>query len=171
MNDYYHFRLLDKDAEKDQLETKFLTEFLNAEKIEDDKYKTKVFKKTADNWITNAISEDLKMAEDIRSMLNYTLKEKETLDVKKFAENSIQDKELQENFNEQMEDRGLTENFEIDKKWIEKKLKNRNIKTDTGFSIKGKLTDFEDPMKYNFRKNEKGTFDIVLKNITFYEEK
>lgn len=171
VNDYYHFRLLDKDAEKDQLETKFLTEFLNAEKIEDDKYKTKIFKKTADNWITNAISEDMKMAEDIRSMLNYTLKEKETLDVKKFAENSIQDKELQENFNEQMEDRGLTENFEIDKKWIEKKLKNRNIKTDTGFSIKGKLTDFEDPMKYSFRKNENGTFDIVLKNITFYEEK
>ena len=167
VNDYYHFRLLDKDAEKDQLETKFLTEFLNAEKIEDDKYKTKVFKKTADNWITK----DIKMAEDIRSMLNYTLKEKETLDVKKFAENSIQDKELQESFNEQMEDRGLTENFEIDKKWIEKKLKNRNIKTDTGFSIKGKLTDFEDPMKYSFRKNENGTFDIVLKNITFYEEK
>ena len=111
------------------------------------------------------------MAEDIRSMLNYTLKEKETLDVKKFAENSIQDKELQESFNEHMEDRGLTESFEIDKKWIEKKLKNRNIKTDTGFSIKGKLTDFEDPMKYSFRKNENGTFDIVLKNISFYEEK
>ena len=113
----------------------------------------------------------MKMAEDIRNMLNYTLKEKETIDVKEFAEDSIQDKVLQEKFNEHMGDRGLTESFEIDKKWIEKKLKSRNIKTDTGFSIKGNLTDFEDPMKYSFRKNENGTFDIVLKNISFYEEK
>ncbi len=171
INDYYHFRLLDKDAEKDQLETKFLTDFLNAKKIEDSKYKTKLFKKTTDSWITNAIIEDLKMAEDIRSMLNYTLKEKETVDVKEFAKSSIQDEVLQESFNERMEDRNLTESFEIDKKWVEKKLKNRSIKTDTGFSIKGNLADFEDPMKYSFRRNENGTYDIVLKNISFYEEK
>lgn len=171
INDEYHFRLLDKDAEKDQLETKFLTEFLNAEKIEDSKYKTKVFKKTADNWITNAITEDMKMAEDIRSMLNYTLKEKEEINVEEFVQNNILDSELKESFKEHMEDKGLTENFSVDKKWVEKKLKNRNIKTNTGFSIKGKLTDFEDPMKFSFRKNENGTFDIVLKNISFYEEK
>ena len=171
INDEYHFRLLDKDAEKDQLETKFLTEFLNAEKIEDSKYKTKVFKKTTDSWITNAITEDMKMAEDIRSMLNYTLKEKETVDVKEFAKSSIQDEVLQESFNERMEDRNLTESFEIDKKWVEKKLKSRSIKINTGFSIKGNLADFEDPMKYSFRRNENGTYDIVLKNISFYEEK
>ena len=113
----------------------------------------------------------MKMAEDIRSMLNYTLKEKETVDVKEFAKSSIQDEVLQESFNERMEDRNLTESFEIDKKWVEKKLKNRSIKTDTGFSIKGNLADFKDPMKYSFRRNENGTYDIVLKNISFYEEK
>ena len=72
INDYYHLKLLDKDAEKEQIETKFVTDFLNAKKVEDDKYKTKVFKTTAENWITNAISDDMKKAEDIRSMLNYT---------------------------------------------------------------------------------------------------
>ena len=74
INDYYHLKLLDKDAEKEQIETKFVTDFLNAKKVEDDKYKTKVFKTTAENWITNAISDDMKKAEDIRSILNYTLK-------------------------------------------------------------------------------------------------
>ncbi len=44
-------------------------------KIDDDKYKTKVFKNTAENWITNALSNDIKQAEDVRSILNYTLKE------------------------------------------------------------------------------------------------
>ncbi len=171
INDEYHFKLLDKDAEKEQLETKFVTAFLNAKKIEDDKYKTKVFKTTAENWITNAISDDMKKAEDIRSMLNYTLKEKEEINVEEFVQNNIIDKDLKESFKEHMEDKGLTENFSVDKKWVEKKLKTRSIKTDNGFDIKANLSDFEDPMKYSVRKNENGTFDIVIKNISFYEEK
>ena len=171
INDEYHFKLLDKDAEKEQLETKFVTAFLNAKKIEDDKYKTKVFKTTAENWITNAISDDMKKAEDIRSMLNYTLKEKEEINVEEFVQNNIIDKDLKESFKEHMEDKGLTENFSVDKKWVEKKLKKRSIKTDNGFDIKANLSDFEDPMKYSVRKNENGTFDIVIKNISFYEEK
>ena len=171
INDEYHFKLLDKDAEKEQLETKIVTAFLNAKKIEDDKYKTKVFKTTAENWITNAISDDMKKAEDIRSMLNYTLKEKEEINVEEFVQNNIIDKDLKESFKEHMEDKGLTENFSVDKKWVEKKLKKRSIKTDNGFDIKANLSDFEDPMKYSVRKNENGTFDIVIKNISFYEEK
>ena len=171
INDEYHFKLLDKDAEKEQLETKFVTAFLNAKKIEDDKYKTKVFKTTAENWITNAISDDMKKAEDIRSRLNYALKEKEEINVEEFVQNNIIDKDLKESFKEHMEDKGLTENFSVDKKWVEKKLKKRSIKTDNGFDIKANLSDFEDPMKYSVRKNENGTFDIVIKNISFYEEK
>ena len=50
MNDEYQLRLLDKDAEKAEIESKFITEFLNAERIDDDKYKTKIFKNTAENW-------------------------------------------------------------------------------------------------------------------------
>lgn len=51
-----------------------------------------------------------------------------------------------------MEEKGLVDNFSIDKEWVEKKLKKRSIKTDNGFDIKGNLTDFEDPMKYSMRK-------------------
>ena len=61
--------------------------------------------------------------------------------------------------------------FNIDKKWVEKKLKKRSIKTDNGFDIKGNLVDFEDPMKYSVRQNEDGTVDIVIKNVSFFEEK
>jgi len=171
INDEYHLRLLDKDAEKEELESKFISEFLNAEKIDDDKYKTKVFKNTADNWITNAFSDSIKNAEVVRNALNYTLKEKEEVDVHDFVENNINDDNLKESFKEYMEDKGITESFSIDKKWIEKKLKKRNIRTDNGFDIKGNLEDFEDPMKYSVRENENGTIDIVIKNVTFYEEK
>ncbi len=69
-----------------------------------------------------------------------------------------------------MEEKGLDESFSIDKKWVEKSLK-RSIKTDNGFNIKGNLTDFEDPMKYTVKQNQDGTIDIIIKNVTFYEEK
>ncbi|WP_297131194.1 nucleoid-associated protein [Terrisporobacter sp.] len=173
INDEFHLRLLDKDSEKEDTDKKsrFIEEFLKAEKINDDKYNTKTFKTTADNWITNAMSNNIKKAEDVRSLLHYTLKEKEEVDIDKFVEDSIDDEELKESFKELMVDRGIEANFSIDKKWVEKKLKKRSIKTDNGFDIKGNLVDFEDPMKYSVRQNEDGTVDIVIKNVSFYEEK
>ncbi len=171
INDEYHLKVLDKDAEKEGSESKFVSEFLHAEKIDDDKYKTKVFKNTAENWITNALSSDIKKAEDVRSMLNYTLKEKQEINVQDFIENNIKDEELKESFKEHMEDKGLEESFNIDKKLVEKKIKKRSIRTDNGFDIKGNLSDFEDPMKYSVRQNENGSIDIVIKNVNFYEEK
>lgn len=171
INNEYHFVLVDKDFEKKGLESKFLSEFLCATKIDDDKYKTKVFKNTTENWITNALSKDMKQAEDVRGMLNYSLKEKNDLEVDKFIKDAINDEDLRDSFKEHLKEKGIEDTFSIDKKWIEKKLKNRSIKTDTGFEIKSNYTNFEDNMKYSIRKNENGTFDILIKNITFYEEK
>ncbi|CEQ28103.1 nucleoid-associated protein [Paraclostridium sordellii] len=171
MNDEYHLRLLDKDAEKEELESKFINEFLNAEKIVDDKHKTKVFKNSAETWITNALANDIKQAEDVRSVLNYTLKEKEEIDLEDFVEKSIDNNDLKKSFKEHMEEKGIGSAFNIDKQWVEKKLKKRSIKTDTGFDIKADLNDFEDPMKYSVKQNSDGSIDITIKNVKFYEEK
>lgn len=168
INDEYHLKVLDKVSEKEGIDTKFISEFLNIEKIIDDKYMTKAFKKSADNWITNAIT-DVKEAENVRSGLNYTLKEKSNIDIKDFADRFLQD-DKKESFIELMEEKEI-EKFNIDKDWVEKKVKKRKIKTDNGFSIEGNITTFEDPMRYSIRKNENGTFDIVVKNVCFYEEK
>jgi len=169
INDEWHLKVLDKDSEKYGIDSKFMNEFLNIEKILDDKYMTKAFKKSADNWITNAIT-DVKAAESVRSGLNYTLKEKSSIDIKEFADTYIKDEKKKESFIEFMEEKEI-DKFDIDKDWVNKKVKKRKIKTDNGFSIDANITDFEDPMKYSIRKNENGTFDIVVKNVSFYEEK
>ncbi|EII6798339.1 nucleoid-associated protein [Clostridioides difficile] len=168
MNDEYHLKVLDKDAEKEEANSKFVTEFLNATKVKDDKYKTKVFKALVDAFIANLYS-DMKQGEDVRSILLYMLREKQKLDINEFADKAIKD-DLKDSFKDHVEEKGI-ESFNIDKKWVEKNLKNRHIKTDTGFEIKGKMDDFEDPMKYTVRQNQNGSIDIVIKNVTFYEEK
>ena len=148
-----------------------MTEFLKVEKIKDEKFLTKVFKNTTENWITNAYANDVKEAESIRSILNYNLKETNDVDLDKFIEESIKDEARKESYKELMVEKGVDETFNIDKTWVEKKLKRRSIKTNTGFDIKGLLDDFEDPMKYSFKQNEDGSFDITIKNVEFYEEK
>lgn len=168
MNDEYHLRILDKDAEKEEANSKFVTEFLNATKVKDDKYKTKMFKAFVDAYIANLYS-DMKQGEDVRGMLLYMLREKQKLDINEFAEKAIKE-DLKDSFKDCVEEKGI-ESFNIDKKWVEKNLKNRCIKTDTGFEIKGKMEDFEDFMKYGIRHNGNGTVDIVIKNVNFYDEK
>ncbi len=168
LNDEWHMKVLDKVSEKEGIDTKFTTQFLNIEKILDDKYITKMFKASVDNWITNAIT-DVKEAENVRSGLNYTLKEKSNIDIKEFADTYLQD-DKKGSFKELMDEKEIY-SFNIDKDWVNKKVKKRKIKTDSGFSIDANITDFEDPMKYSIRKNENGTFDIVVKNVCFYEEK
>ena len=171
VNDEYHLRIIDEQTKKEDSPSKFVTEFLDAEVITDDKQRTKVFKNAAETWITNALCTDIKQAEDIRSILNYTLKEKEELDIDEFVEKSIQDKDLKVSFKEHMENKGLEEGFIIDKKWVEKNLKKRYLKTDTGFNIKSDLCNFEDPMKYSVKHNSDGSIDITIKNIKLYEVK
>ncbi|NJJ35298.1 nucleoid-associated protein [Clostridioides difficile] len=169
MNDEYHLRVLDKDAEKEETNSKFVTEFLNATKIKDDKYKTKVFKGLVDAFIANLYS-DMKQGEDVRSILLYMLREKQKLDINEFTEIAIKE-DLKDSFKYHAEEKGLDGSFNIDKKWVEKNLKNRHIKTDTGIEIKGKMDDFEDFMKYGIRHNGNGTVDIIIKNVSFYNEK
>lgn len=168
VNDEWHLRVLDKTAEKTETDSSFVTEFLNCEKVRDEKYLTKVFRNATDNWITNAYGNNLKDAENMRSMLNFVLKEDNNVDVDKFVDECIKDEERKESYRELLEDKKIEGEFSIDKTWVEKKLKRRAIKTNTGFDIKGLLEDFEDPMKYSLRQNQDGTFDITIKNIEFY---
>ncbi len=170
INDEYHLKVLDKDAEKNDTKSTFLEEFLDVEKLEDDKYKTKTFINAANNWITNALCDDIKQAEDARSIMNYMLKENSVMDIDKFTEVAIKDDYCKESFKEHMEDKEIN-HFNIDKNYVEKKLKHRRIKTDNGFDLKANLEDFEDPMKYCVKQNLDGSIDITIKNVKFYEEK
>ena len=60
LNDEWQLQVLDKLAEKQEADSSFVTEFLKVEKVRDEKYLTKVFKNTTENWITNAYASDVK---------------------------------------------------------------------------------------------------------------
>lgn len=170
VNDYWHLEVLDKVSEKEGEDSSFVRDFLKVEKVKDEKYLTKMFKNTTDNWITNAFASDVKKAEDLRSFLNYTLSDSNDISIEKFISEANLDENKEKSYKELMEEKDINEDFVIDKSWIEKKLKRRAIKTSSGFSLRGLSEDFNDPMKFSLVTNEDNTVDIVIKNVEFFEE-
>ncbi len=171
INDDYHLEVLDLDGEKKEVETSWLKEFLNVTTISDEKFNTRMFKKITDNWLSNVMSTDIKKSENIRGYMNHLLKNEDEIDVEKFAEDTLKDEGLKEEFNDIMKERLVDENFVVDKEWVSKNLKKKSITTDSGFVLRGSLEDFDDPMKYSLKQNDDGTFDITIKNINAYEVK
>lgn len=171
VNDEYHLLVLDKKPEKEQLDSDFIQKFLKVSKVADDSYKTKVLKETMDNFIINSFADNVKEGEDIRSVFTQTLKDEMLVTPMEMVESLVDDEYKRNLLIEVLENKinNLDEPVEVNKDWVEKKLKNRSFKTDTGFVLRGKLEDFEDPMKYSLVKNDDGSVNIVLKNIKIFE--
>ncbi|MFN1896571.1 hypothetical protein ACK2FY_00010 [Clostridioides difficile] len=56
--------------------------------------------------VTNALSNDIKQAEDVRSILS-TLREKHEIDINDFVDKTIKDDKLKDSFKEHMEEKVL----------------------------------------------------------------
>ncbi|SFE89750.1 nucleoid-associated protein [Peptostreptococcus sp. D1] len=169
VNDEWHLQILDKVAEKQETDSSFTSEFLKAKKIFDERYQTKTFYETMNNLISNSYPSEIKRAEDIRSILNYCLKEENNINVEKFLDECIDDDYRKQLFKMSIKEKGIEDEFIIDKSYVEKRLKQRKVKTNTGFSIKGFSEYFEDAMKFSIKQNADGTADLIIKNIEFIE--
>lgn len=169
VNDDFNLYVLDKKAEKAESNSTFIDNFLDATKIEDDDYKTKIFKQTTENFITNYFYEDAKQAEEARSYLNYILSNKDTVNPEEFINAIVEDEYKKEIIEEIFTEKNLNEDIALDKTWIEKKTKTITKKLDTGFVLKGKLEDFNDTTKYVVTKNDDGSINLMLKNVRLIE--
>ena len=123
VNDDFNLYVLDKKAEKAESNSTFIDNFLDATKIEDDDYKTKIFKQTTENFITNYFYEDAKQAEEARSYLNYILSNKDTVNPEEFINAIVEDEYKKEIIEEIFTEKNLNEDIALDKTWIEKKQK------------------------------------------------
>ena len=175
LNSEYDLEILDKDSEKNNLKSNFINEFLEAYKIEDDSYKTKIFIASAKVWLSNAYTKDgdikdlIKCDRAIR-VLEHILLNNSVADVKEIADKIFnhEDKELKYNFIERFKKNDISR-FNIDKKVAEKMLNNRNIKTNTGIKISAKLDDIRNNLNFTIKENDEGTYDLIVKNVEFVE--
>lgn len=165
----YDLILLDKQSpsEKDEISLYFKELFLNCELVVDSRDKTKAFKKTTERFIRKHLKDDLDLAQEAREEVIERLQNSIEVDVENFAHDVFGgNSEIKEKYIQQANKVGLGyKSFDIDKGWVEKKMKKRSMKTDTGFEVKGEFENFDDKMKFEMTRNGDGTVNLIIKNI------
>lgn len=156
LNDEYHLRAFGCDT--------FIEKYLDANKVYDDLYKTKMFD-IVTNYILTNYTTDVKECLDSILYRNYKLKESCSIDVDKFIEDMDTNIVVSTALKQELDRHDILGEFKIDKNYIERKLKKRVIKTDTKVEIKANSEDIEDPMKFRLNQNPDGSYDIVIRNV------
>lgn len=157
----YDLVILDKESSEESI----FKEFLKAEIIRDDTYKTRVFINIAQMYIDVGFEKMDKKEAAIKT-LECMLDTTSNMDINKFIDLSGIDRDIKGT----LEKYDIYDSFNIDKKVVEKEFKVRSIKTDTGFVIKNKFNAFKDSSKYKIINNPDGTTDLLIKNIQYFKE-
>lgn len=157
----YDLVILDKEASEESI----FKDFLKAEIIRDDTYKTRVFIDIAQMYIDVGFEKMDKKEAAIRT-LECMLDTTSNMDINKFIDLSGIDRAIKVT----LEKYDIYDSFNTDKKVVEKEFKVRTIKTDTGFVIKNKFNAFRDSSKYRIVNNTDGTTDLLIKNIQYFKE-
>jgi hypothetical protein len=155
---------LDENGEKVRF---FISDFLQATAILDNTDVTRDFRSATEKWIRKNMKEDIGRAIEIRSGLDDQYVNCVEVNITDTVNNVIDSVEERDKFLMKLENAGIDTDkpFELDKKWIEKKFKQKTLKTDTGFTIKGDFDIFDDSSRLEIQYNGDGTVNYIIKQV------
>lgn len=161
LNDEYDLRVIDIEAEKENVKSLFIEEFIKAKNIIDDTYKTMKFISITSSWINSYFNNLASRVENF-NLLSYIMLNTSSIDIEDFSEKLLgNDKEAKEGYIEQLESKDIN-NFNIDKKIAEKRFKNINLKGI--FKFKCGLEEFNNP--HILKIVEDGDkYNLVIKDV------
>ncbi|AEV69653.1 nucleoid-associated protein [Acetivibrio clariflavus] len=146
----------------------FLNTFLGAELVLDSKACTKILKKETEKWVRDKIKEGEPFAEEVRELVNTAIHEEDEIDIEAFSNRIFGKKEeLRDEFVNNLREKGLThEKFEVDREWVEKRLRKIRLKTDDNIEIVIDYELFGNKDKFEIINNPDGTKTVIIKNIS-----
>ncbi len=173
----YDLLVLDKKARKTNIENEeygsnwYMDNYLGCTVVENDRDKTKQFLKVAEKWTQNALNENAEGQEIVRRKLKRWLNEEDSIDLQEFSDEVFQDDAMKENFKTFAKESGVKDKVNLDKQWIEKKLKRTRLKIDRDIDLYINQETYKDSSRFEITKNGDGSINMTLKNITNYIEK
>jgi hypothetical protein len=84
-----------------------------------------------------------------------------------FSEND----DSKEKFVEYIAEQGIAENIDLDKQWIDKKLKRVRLKIDKDIDLYVNEETYNDDSRFEIQRNGDGTINMVIKHVSNYVEK
>ncbi|MEN2774417.1 nucleoid-associated protein [Acetivibrio clariflavus] len=171
LNNDYELVILDNQISKGAEEPValfFLNTFLGAELVLDSKACTKILKKETEKWVRDKIKEGEPFAEEVRELVNTAIHEEDEIDIEAFSNRIFGKKEeLRDEFVNNLREKGLThEKFEVDREWVEKRLRKIRLKTDDNIEIMIDYDLFGNRDKFEIITNPDGTKTVIIKNIS-----
>jgi hypothetical protein len=150
----------------------FIDSYLGCTIIENERDKTKQFLKVAEKWTQNALSENAEGQEIVRREVKKRLREEDSIDLNNFAEEVFkEDESLKRNFRDFAIESGVSETVDLDKQWVEKKLKRVRLKIDKDIDLYISEEAYNDINKFEIERVGDGSINMIIKHIINYTEK
>lgn len=150
----------------------FIENYLGCTIIENGRDKTKQFIKAAEKWTQSALKENADGQEVVRREIKRRLKEEESINLDTFTEEVFgADEELKQNFRTYAIESGVSENIELDKQWVEKKLKRVRLKIDKDIDLYISEEAYNDLNRFEIERVGDGSINMIIKHIKNYTEK
>ncbi|MFT8313352.1 MAG: nucleoid-associated protein [Clostridium sp.] len=150
----------------------FISNFLGCTVVENERDITRNFIKTAEKWTRNNLKDNAEAAEVVRSSLKKKLKQEDKIDINEFSQDVFgESKDVAENFVQYVKEQGVGDHVEVDKQWVENKLKRVRLKIDKDIDVYINEETYDDSSRFEIVRNGDGTINIVIKHIKNYIEK
>lgn len=150
----------------------FLGKYLGCSIVSNERDKTKALVKAVEEWTRSNLNDDAASAETVRSTVKRKLKGEDSIDVAVLSQELLPGMETaSQQFKEYISSQGLGGSFEVDKTWVEKKLKRVRLKIDSDIDLYINDDAYNDNRRFEIQKNGDGSINIVLKHVLNYIEK
>jgi hypothetical protein len=150
----------------------FVNTFLDAIYVANERDMTRSFINASENWVRKSISEDAASAEAVRNKIKEKLKEEDTINISEVAEEIFSDAPVEkESFITEMTMKCNAEEIQIDKVYVEKKLKRVRLNIDKEIDLYINEDAYKDASKFEVVRNGDGSINLVIKNVVNYIEK
>ncbi|WP_300382296.1 nucleoid-associated protein [Clostridium sp.] len=172
----YNLMVIDKQRKsKDEEEygaNYFISNFLGCNIITNERDMTKAFLKATESWTRNNLGEDAVKAEKLRSTVKGKLKEEENINIEDLAKEIFKEEPaIKEDFTNFVKNQGVREDVEIDKQWVEKKLKRKRLKIDKDIDLYINEEAYDDNTRFEIQRNGDGSINMIIKHVRNYIEK
>lgn len=150
----------------------FIGKYLGCSIVSNERDKTKTLVKAIEEWTRNNLENDAAAAETVRSTIKKKLKEEDSIDVSTLANDLLPGMDtVSQHFNEYIASQGMDGSFNVDKEWVEKKLKRVRLKIDQDIDLYINHDAYNDDGRFEIQKDGDGSINIVIKHVLNYIEK
>lgn len=176
-NSRYDLLVIDKQGKKSKEDgdygaNYFIDNYLGCNIIENERDQTKQFIKVAEKWTQKAYSENADSQETVRRELKKRIKEEDSIDLNKFSEEVFkEDNGMKESFMTYARESGVSDKIDVDKQWVEKKLKRVRLKIDKDIDLYISEEAYNDINKFEIERVGDGSINMKIKHVISYTEK